>query len=41
MEELSPIDQARFHSTMLDLVAGFDQIFSLHENKFEERLASV
>jgi len=32
LDELSSIDQARFHSTMLDLVAGFDQIFSLYRN---------
>lgn len=33
LEKLSSADQARFHSTMLDLVAGFDQIFNLHLNK--------
>jgi hypothetical protein len=32
LDELSSIDQARFHSKMLDLVAGFDQIFSLYRN---------
>jgi len=33
LDNLSSINQARFHSTMLDLVAGFDQIFNLHQNK--------
>ncbi len=33
LENLSSVDQARFHSSMLDLVAGFDQIFNQHQNK--------
>ena len=33
LESLSSVDQARFHSSMLDLVAGFDQIFNQHQSK--------
>ena len=33
LDGLSPVEQARFHSTMLDLVAGFDQIYHLYQNR--------
>lgn len=30
IENMPSVDQACFHSAMLDLVAGFDQLYSLH-----------
>jgi len=33
LDDLSAVDQARFHSKMLDLVAGFDQVFGLYQNR--------